>query len=154
MAAFARRKGLATVQSTGKKLPFAAQAFSLVIANNVIQSFREGGPFIAEAARVLRPGGRLILSATNGRNLALAVIRRFERNKHGRLGVYSAAALRWLLREAGLTVASLLFFYFPQGRYRRSPGTPGSDFWQTASLRPSPLKRSNLDDNRDTPQFL
>ena len=122
MASFARRKGLATVQSTGKKLPFAAETFALVIANNVIQSFTEGGPFVAEAARILRPGGRLILSATNGRNLALTVLRRFERKKHEHLGVYSAAALRRLLTETGLSVLSLLFFYFPQGTVTKVAG--------------------------------
>jgi ubiquinone/menaquinone biosynthesis C-methylase UbiE len=122
MAAFAKKKGLWAVQSTGKKLPFATGTFALVIANNVIQSFREGGPFAAEAARVLRPGGRLVVSATNGRNLAMAVLRRFERSKYEHLGIYSAAVLRRLFREAGLNVLSLLFFYFPQGTVTKIPG--------------------------------
>ena len=126
MAAFARNKGLAAVRSTGTKLPFAAETFGLVIANNVIQSFREGGPFVAEAARVLRPGGRLIISATNGRNLAMAVLRRFERNKYEHLGVYSAAGLGGLLRQAGLSIGSLLFSIFPRERYPGSRGTSGS----------------------------
>ncbi len=122
MAAFARKKGLAAVQATGTKLPFAAATFGLVIANNVVQSFREGGPFVTEAARVLQPGGRLIMSATNGRNLAMTVLRRFERSKYEHLGAYSAAGLSGLLRRAGLSVGSLLFFYFPQGTVSRITG--------------------------------
>jgi ubiquinone/menaquinone biosynthesis C-methylase UbiE len=130
MAAYARKKGLATVQSSGKRLPFAAASFDLVIANNVIQSFRDGGPFVAEAARVLGPGGRLLLSATNGQNLAMAFLRPLERRKYRHLGVYSAEALRRLLLEAGLGVASLLFFYFPTGKVAAFPGDARVRFFQ------------------------
>jgi len=119
MAAFARNKGLAAVQSTATTLPFAAGAFDLVIANNIIQSFRDGRPFVAEASRVLRPGGRFILSATNGRNLAMSALRRLERRKYRHLGVYSASILGGLIREAGLEIVSSLFFHFPQGTVSR-----------------------------------
>lgn len=122
MAAFARAKGLAAVQSAGQRLPFAGETFELVIANNVIQSFREGGPFVTEAARVLRPHGRLIISATNGRNLAMAVLRRLERRKYEQLGIYSAAGLRRLLKAADLSITCLLFFYFPLGTVSKIPG--------------------------------
>jgi ubiquinone/menaquinone biosynthesis C-methylase UbiE len=122
MAAYAREKGLATVQSTGNKLPFAPETFALVIANNIIQSIREAGPFVAEAARVLRPGGRFILCAPNSRNLMMPALRRLERQKYRHLSIYSAAQLRQLLRVAGLTVVSLLFFYFPQGAVARISG--------------------------------
>ena len=41
----------------GEKAAVRPGTFELVIANNIIQSFRDGGPFVAEAARVLRPEG-------------------------------------------------------------------------------------------------
>jgi len=122
MAAFARNKGLAAVCSTGIKLPFGPAGFSLVIATNIIQSFPEGGPFVAEAARVLRPGGKLILCAPNRRNPSMAALRRIERRKYRHLSVYSAAELRRLFTAAGLRVASLLFFYFPLRTVVKIPG--------------------------------
>jgi ubiquinone/menaquinone biosynthesis C-methylase UbiE len=128
MAVYARRKGLHTVQSSGKKLPFADGSFALVIANNVIQSFRDGAPLVAELARVAEPGGRIILSATNGENLALAFFRLAERRKYKHLRVYSAGRLRRLLSEAGLNVQSMLFFYFPAGRVYRIAGGARAGF--------------------------
>jgi ubiquinone/menaquinone biosynthesis C-methylase UbiE len=122
MSAFAGKKGLAAVQASAARLPFAPGTFDLVIANNVIQSFKDGSPVVAEAARVLRPGGRLVLSATNGRNLAMAALRRIERRKYAHLGVYSAAGLKRLAGRAGLRAASVLFFFFPQGTVSRIPG--------------------------------
>jgi 2-polyprenyl-3-methyl-5-hydroxy-6-metoxy-1,4-benzoquinol methylase/uncharacterized protein YbaR (Trm112 family) len=122
MAVFAKKKGLATVRSSGKKLAFADESFAIVMSNNLIQSFADGAPFVREAARVLRPGGRLILSAANGQNLMMTIFRRLERRKYKHLAIYSADRLRRLLLEANLLVKSVLFFDFLTGRVSSVPG--------------------------------
>jgi ubiquinone/menaquinone biosynthesis C-methylase UbiE len=44
-------------------LPFADGGFDLVVSGLVLEHLRELGPFFAEARRVLRPGGRAVVSA-------------------------------------------------------------------------------------------
>ncbi len=119
MLFLARRKGLAVVQSSGKNLPFEDASFELVIANNVLQSIQAGRLFIRELSRVTRPEGRLILSATNGQNLSLALFRIIERKKYAHLKTYTAEEIRSFMAAAGCPVESLLFLFFPFGLARQ-----------------------------------
>jgi len=122
MAGHALSKGLAVTQSSGRRLPFAAGCFALVIANNVVQSFKDSQPLIHELVRVAKPGGRIILSATNGQNISLKFFRLAERKKYGHLGLHHADGLRRALQAAGAAVQSVLFLYYPIGKARISPG--------------------------------
>jgi ubiquinone/menaquinone biosynthesis C-methylase UbiE len=122
MAGHAVKKGLAVAQSSGRRLPFPARSFSLVIANNVIQSFKDARQFIGELARVTKSGGRIILSATNGQNFSLKLFRYVERKKYRHLGLHTADGLRRALRSAGARVQSVLFLYYPIGKVRTSSG--------------------------------
>jgi ubiquinone/menaquinone biosynthesis C-methylase UbiE len=122
MAGCALKKGLAVAQSSGRRLPFSAGTFTLVIANNVIQSFKDGRPLIQELVRVTKPGGRIILSATNGQNISLKVFRLVERKKYRHLGLHTADGLRRALQSGGAGVQSVLFLHYPIGKVRMSPG--------------------------------
>jgi SAM-dependent methyltransferase len=51
-------------------LPFGPGAFDLVLCIGVLQALAEPAPAIGEMARVLRPGGVLVVEALNGRGLA------------------------------------------------------------------------------------
>jgi SAM-dependent methyltransferase len=48
------------LRCTGLHLPFARQALAGVVAVNVLHHLPAVGPFLTEAARTLRPGGRLV----------------------------------------------------------------------------------------------
>ena len=122
MLGFARKKGLAVVQASAKKLPFDANTFDLVIANNVIQSIREGAAFVRELHRVTRPGGKVMVSTTNGANPSLKILRPFERKKHGQLEVYSLDDLTRFCTMAHLTVELMLFLFYPFGLANRIKG--------------------------------
>lgn len=68
MLAEARRKpGAAAVRffahDLHQPLPFAAGQFDLVVSGLVLEHLRELGGFFAEARRVLKPGGRAVVSA-------------------------------------------------------------------------------------------
>jgi len=60
----ARRSGAyrLNVQSSGDALPFPDGAFASVISNSVLEHIEEVEPVLAEAARVLRPGGRFVVT--------------------------------------------------------------------------------------------
>lgn len=119
MLAYARKKGLAVVQSSGKRLPFEAASFDLVIATSVIQSIQAGGSFVSELGRVTKPGGRLIVTTTNGQNLSLAFFKAVERKKYAHLKTYTTEEIRSYFRAARCPVESLLFLFFPLGLARK-----------------------------------
>ena len=60
----ARRSGAyrLNVQALGDALPFPNGAFASVISNSVLEHIEEVEPVLVEAARVLRPGGRLVVT--------------------------------------------------------------------------------------------
>jgi malonyl-CoA O-methyltransferase len=67
MLAEARRKPAAAavcfvVHDLHRPLPFASGAFDLVVSGLVLEHLRELDGFFAEARRVLRPGGRAVVS--------------------------------------------------------------------------------------------
>jgi SAM-dependent methyltransferase len=57
-----RERGHADFYYDGRNLPFAAGAYSTVLCNQVLEHVFEPDKFIAELARVVRPGGKLLLT--------------------------------------------------------------------------------------------
>ncbi len=118
MLAFARHKGLLTIQASGKRLPLAGAAFDLVLAVNILQSLRRGDVLITELVRVVKPGGRVLVSTPNGQNIALGVFKVLERRKYRHLGVYTAAGVERSFREAACPVEMVQYLHLISGRIR------------------------------------
>jgi len=78
-------------------LPFADREFALVVALGVIPWLRSAPLAVAEMARVLRPGGYLILNADNSRRLALLLDPR-----HAPALAPARLAAKSLLHSAGM----------------------------------------------------
>ncbi len=96
------------------RLPFAGGSFDHVLSTQTLEHLPEPGAFLAEAARVLVPGGGLSLTAPQCFRLHQAPHDYYRYTEHG---------LRYLLEKAGFTVLSVT----PQGGY----------FWFLAdALRP------------------
>ncbi|MGO9741339.1 MAG: class I SAM-dependent methyltransferase [Roseiarcus sp.] len=108
----------AFLERRAERLPFPNDAFDVVCAVTVLCFVEEAGAALHEMARVLRPGGRLVVGEL-GRWSLWAEMRRVR----GWLGAKTwraarfrgAAELRVLVAEAGFTVASALgaIFYPP-----------------------------------------
>jgi SAM-dependent methyltransferase len=64
--AAARRLGISFAASdVNHKLPFKSQSFDIVTSNQVIEHLHDTDTFVSEARRVLKPGGRFVVSTEN-----------------------------------------------------------------------------------------
>jgi SAM-dependent methyltransferase len=61
-------KGFACIQSIGEHLPFVDGSFDLVLLSEVVEHLEAPHLSIREASRVLRPGGRLLVTTPNYRS--------------------------------------------------------------------------------------
>ncbi|MEK7820863.1 MAG: metalloregulator ArsR/SmtB family transcription factor [Pseudomonadota bacterium] len=81
------------------RLPYAADAFDVAVIHQVLHFLDDPALAIAEAARVLRPGGRLAIADFAPH----AVEELRERHAHRRLGFAEGDVVRWC-RDVGLHV--------------------------------------------------
>jgi SAM-dependent methyltransferase len=86
----------------GYQLPFAAAAFDLVICIGVLQAVAGPERLLDEMARVLRPGGVVLVETLNARGLPAAARRARElaAGRPRKLRTYSPGVVRhWLARR-------------------------------------------------------
>ncbi len=70
MLARAAAKRLATVEANAQRLPFADATFDAAAMISMLHHVEDRGAALAEAQRVLRPGGRLVLMGFTGEDAA------------------------------------------------------------------------------------
>jgi SAM-dependent methyltransferase len=112
-------------QANLEALPFDDAEFDPVLSTQVIEHVLDAELAIAELARILRPGGRIVISTDNARNhvtrvlnapRAAAVATLRLRGARGRIESpatpYTRTSFRALLERGGLTVLSLETFRF------------------------------------------
>lgn len=112
-------------QGNLEAIPFEAGEFDLVLCSQVIEHVTDAERAIGELHRVLRPGGALVISTDNERNLVTqalnaprtAVVRALRlRGARGRIESpatpYTRESFRVLLERGGFTVEHLETFRF------------------------------------------
>lgn len=70
MLAQAAAKGLETVEADAQQLPFEDETFDAVTMISMLHHVEDRGAALAEARRILRPGGRLVLKGYTGEDAA------------------------------------------------------------------------------------
>ncbi len=90
--------GKVHVYGDGMKLPFRNGVFDTVLCNEVLEHVPEPAQLMAEVARVLRPGGILLLTAPQTWGLHLEPRDFYRYTKYG---------LRYLAEKSGLEVVEL-----------------------------------------------
>ena len=104
-------RGYACIQSIGELLPLPENSFDAIILSEVIEHLEAPQVSIREATRVLRAGGRLLVTTPNYRSfwpiMEWAVDRmnmapRMAGEQH--ISKFQPASLRRLLKECGLNI--------------------------------------------------
>ncbi len=70
MLARAAAKGLKTVEADAQRLPFEDRTFDAATMISMLHHVEEPGAALAEARRILKPGGRLVLMGYTGEDAA------------------------------------------------------------------------------------
>jgi ubiquinone biosynthesis O-methyltransferase len=112
--------GITFQVATGENLPFSAEQFDLVTAITILCFVDDATSVFSEIARVLRPGGRLVIGEL-GKWSTWAAVRRIRAWLGSRLwrqGRFrTAKELRGLAEQAGLAVESVRgAIYYPRWR--------------------------------------
>ncbi|MBI5245377.1 MAG: class I SAM-dependent methyltransferase [Elusimicrobia bacterium] len=126
--------------------PWPDASFDCVHMNNVLEHESDPQAALRAAVRLLKDGGRLVMSVPNGPVDLLPnriLYRREGRaalSRHGgHLFFFSRRSLTLILEEAGFKDISILCFHFKMGMKARG-WLPGA--WRR--LQPSPMKRDAL----------
>jgi SAM-dependent methyltransferase len=93
-----------TITADAGRLPFAAGAFDVVIASEVLEHLVDDRGAIREVVRVLRPGGRLALSVPRygPERINWTLSARYHNVEGGHLRIYRRSRLIGLLESEGL----------------------------------------------------
>ena len=104
-------RGFACIQSIGELLPLPDNSFDCIILSEVIEHLEAPQVSIREARRVLRPGGRLLLTTPNYQSFwpimewavdRLNMAPKMAGEQH--ISKFNPALLRGLLRDCGLGI--------------------------------------------------
>ena len=111
----------AVLRADAASLPFRDASLAGVVATSLCGCLSDASGFLGEAARVLRPGGRLVLTFTNRDSLLLrlnGVIGQVERRITGRTPdpvryrLYSGGEIDEVLRRHGLRPDEVRFYNY------------------------------------------
>jgi len=124
----ARRTGAPVARASMSAIPFQSSRFDLVTSFDVMQYVEDDGAAINEMARVLKPGGGLVVTAA-----AMNVLRGGHAGTWPEVRRYTTARMRSVVEGAGLEVQRLTYLFatlFPAMLAVRALNrdTPASDW--------------------------
>lgn len=92
----------------GKRIPFESASFDSILCAEVLEHTPDPGVLVAEMARVLRPGGKIIVTAPFAFRLHEEPYDYFRYTPHGLASLFERAGLKMLEKRAFGGVFSVL----------------------------------------------
>ena len=102
----ARASGRPLVRADMEHIPFRSGSFDLATSFDVVQSVPDDRKALHEMARVLKPGGHVVLNVT-----ALELLRGDHSDVWNELRRYTPQAATQLIEDAGLQVARIMYLF-------------------------------------------
>jgi len=94
------RRKIRFLTGDGEHLPFSPRWFDSIVSANVLHHMKQPYRVLAEILRVVKPGGKIVLTDPDNSGLrAMARMHIAEGKKHPESGVRIAEAARWLKRH-------------------------------------------------------
>jgi len=104
--AHARRGGLRLARADMAAIPFQSSRFDLVTSFDVLQYVRDDADVMMEIARVIKPGGGLVVTAA-----ALDLLRGGHAGTWPEVRRYTAGRMRSIVEGAGLEIRHLTYLF-------------------------------------------
>jgi SAM-dependent methyltransferase len=104
--AIARQTNRSVVQADAVRLPLRSNSFDVVTLFDVLPCIPADAAAVVEAARVLKPGGTLVLTAA-----AFQLLRGDHAEIWAELHRYNPSGLRGIVQDAGLKPVTLRFLF-------------------------------------------
>jgi len=118
-AMLAQARGLPVARASAQALPFAATTFDLIWSATMLEFVADPVGAVAEMARVLRPGGRLVVGTINARSRWADYYRRQQGTVFQQARFLAPAELVGLLEPYGRVIWQTVLFVPPSYGGRR-----------------------------------
>ena len=99
-------------KASAEKIPFKDNFFECIVAGELIEHLKKPRLFLEESARVLKKGGRIIITTPNKDSLINRIFHSYEAPLH--ISLFNKKSLKEALEKKGFKIIEWKFFPFTE----------------------------------------